>query len=1728
MSQDFNHSMQFSSEVFNQLVLPEELPVILNQLGRYEAETTEEDAEGAAEISAFDPESNRLFVVNAVENAIDILDLSDINNPSLISSIDLNPVGAGGNSVAVKNGIVAVAVANDPEQEPGVVAFYNTEGTLIDRVTVGALPDMVTFSPDGTKVIVANEGEPNEDDPSIDPEGSVSIIDISEGIENATVTTAEFTAFNGQEERLRSRGVRIFEGRTFAQDAEPEYITVSEDSTTAYVTLQENNAVAVVDLTTEEVRGIQPLGTKNYQPGTPTLTNYTWDLSEEVLGTTPAGQEIFLGGMSGLYYQGTTEEGLLEFVATTDRGPNGEPTDVDGDGDNERPFILPDYQPRLVRFTLDRESGEITISEQVELFRADGETPITGLPNLQAGEPGTAYTDEVPVDLEGNTLENDPFGADLESIVVAADGSYWLSDEYRPSIYHFAADGTLIDRFVPEGTAAAAGEEEGTFGTETLPAVYAQRRENRGFEGMAYDAERNQLFAFIQSPLDNPDISNAEAEEQELESDQNSLNSQVLRILRVDPETGEPTGEYVYLLEGSTEVDKIGDAVHIEGNKFYVIERDSGTESNSKKFIFEIDLTGATNILGTELSNATDTDNALEGMSADRLAEMGIQTVTKTKVLNLPSIGYQAGDKPEGLALVDDGSLAVINDNDFGILDEEIPVDGSVPLNPDPVPTVLGLIDFDPTTLDASDEDGEINLQNYPIYGLFMPDAIASYNLLGETYYITANEGDARDEDVTVADITLDPNAFPNAEELQADDVLGRLEISSIDGDTDGDGDYDRIFTYGGRSFSIWDSRGNLVYDSGDDFETITSQFFPELFNSEGTLDSFDSRSTAKGPEPEGVVIGEIGGKNYAFIGLERIGGVMIYDVSDPTAPEFVTYQNFTDEAGNAIDLGPEGLTFISGEDSPNGEPTLVVTNEISNTTTTFDVDLSDETYTLQLLHASDQEAGVDALTDAPNFSAVLGALRDDYENTLVLSSGDAYIPGPFFSASDSVYGGEGRGDILIQNELGFSAIAFGNHEFDFGTGTVADLINPDEESGYPGTNFPYLSSNLDFSTDEDLAPLVTDNGQLANEIPNSIAGNTIVDVNGEQIGVFGATTPTLGSISSPGDVGISPIDFDSSNPEDIAALAAEIQTAVDRFLEFNPDVNKVVLLAHMQQISVEEQLAEQLRNVDIIVAGGSNTLLADESDRLRTGDEAEGAYPILKEDADGNPIAVVNTDGNYKYLGRLVVEFDSEGIILPNSIDPEISGAYATDEEGVAAVEGTPDPEIVEITEQLQTTISEQDGNIFGNTEVYLNGNRTDVRTQETNLGNLTADANLALAQQTDETVTISIKNGGGIRDDIGDVIVPPGSTSPEDIERVPPPANELAGKEEGDISQLDISNSLRFNNDLTLLTLTAEELLTVIEHGVAATAEGETPGQFPQVSGVRFSFDATLEAGDRVQSLAVVDEEGNIIDTVVQDGELQGDATRTFRIVTLGFLADGGDDYPFPTEETVNRVDLVTEDSENPDPDSRTGEATFAPDGSEQDALAEYLASDFNETSFNIEDTAPEADTRIQNLAVREDTVLSDSDFLDTEIYRFRRLGEDTSSYLYATGEEAQNIRDNLTNTYEEEGVAFEVGLEASDELIPLYRFQSNNNPGRYLYVGEEERVNINENFSESFAEEGLAFYVYGVGAEVATEFIRFRNLNSPENYLYATGEEAQGIRDNFATTFAEEGAAFEVDIV
>ena len=482
-------------------------------LGRYETGLFDGSA---AEIPAYDPVTRRLFVTNSAANSVDILDVSNPAMPTLFNSIG---VGGGPNSVAFANGIMAVAVENSPNQQPGTVAFYDASGNFLNAVGVGALPDGLTFSPNGTTLVVANEGEPEGYAAGqFDPEGSISVIDLSGGVASATVSTAGFGAFNGT---TLDPSVRIFgPGATVAQDLEPEYVAFSADGQTAYVSLQENNAIATVDIATATVTNIAGLGFKDHR-------------------------------------------------------------------------------------------------------------------------------------LAGNAL-------------------------------------------------------------------------------------------------------------------------------------------------------------------------------------------------------------------------------------------------------------------------------------------------------DASDRDGGINIQNWPVYGMYQPDAIATYEVGGQTLIVTANEGDAREydgfeEEARIKDLVLDPTAFPNAAELQLDQNLGRLTVTTTLGDTDGDGDYDELYALGARSFSIFQPDGTLVFDSGDALEQITAAEIPDFFNSTNDETDPDGRSDAKGPEPEGIALGEIDGATYAFVGLERVGGVAMFDITDPANVSFVDYLNPRDFLADpttsaAGDLGPEGLLFISAADSPTGSPLLVVTNEVSGTTSIYSV----------------------------------------------------------------------------------------------------------------------------------------------------------------------------------------------------------------------------------------------------------------------------------------------------------------------------------------------------------------------------------------------------------------------------------------------------------------------------------------------------------------------------------------------------------------------------------------------------------------------------------------------------------------------------------------------------------------------------------------------------------------------------------------------------------------------
>ncbi len=1117
--------------------------------------------EGAAEISAYDATTQKLFVTNAELNRIDVLDLSNQSNVTRLTSIDISAYGGNVNSVAVDGGRLAMAIEADVKQDPGKVVVLSTDDfSELASVTVGALPDMVTFTPDGNFILSANEGEPNADY-SVDPDGTVSIIDTSD----YSVTTLDFSAFNDQEEALEAEGMRVFgPGADLAADVEPEYITVSDDSATAWVALQENNAIAEVDLASKTITAIHPLGFKDYS---------------------------------------------------------------------------------------------------------------------------------------------------------------------------------------------------------------------------------------------------------------------------------------------------------LEENAF-----------------------------------------------------------------------------------------------------------------------------------DASDKDGEINITTWPVQGIYMPDSLASYAVNGTTYLVTANEGDAREydtfeEEARIEDLALDETAFPDAATLQTDDAIGRLKVTTTLGDTDNDGDYDELYSFGARSFTIWSDEGEVVFDSGSDIETFTSILNSSIFNQDEG--EFDERSDAKGPEPEGLAIGEVDGTVYAFVGLERTGGVMVYDITTPESASFVQW------ISTEGDVAPEGLLFIDEID------TLVVSNEVSGTVSTYAIgepDYVEETYTLQLLHFADAEAGLLASETAPNLAALVDVFEDEYANSITLSGGDNFIPGPFLAAGTDPgvadvleeitgisYASQGTVDIAIHNVIGVEASTIGNHEFDLGSRALKDAF------AY-AADFPYLSANLDFSGDDDLNGLYVDTVAqegLENELASDLAGNivpsAVLEEGGEKIGLVGATTQLLESISSP-----SGTEVIGTDQNDMELLAAQLQPVIDDLVA--QGVNKIILMAHLQVIANEIELAGKLSGVDIILAAGSNTRLGDSDDEAVAFDghaaEFVDTYPLELTDKDGNTTLLVNTDNEFTYLGRLVVDFDADGNIITDSIETNtsINGAYAATEEHVAEAwgvevddlattafaEGTRGSDVAALTDAVQDVIDEKNSNIFGYSDVYLEGERALVRSEETNLGNLSADANAYVAElaigseAASSTYIVSLKNGGGIRAQIGTVSAP----DPVDgtTEQLPPA--------DGTVTQLDVENSLRFDNQLMMFDTTPEGLKAILEHGVA---EGTLQGRFPQVGGVSFSWDPDVEAGERISDIALVGDD--YIVPLYDDGVLLATAPDTISLVTLSFLAQGGDGYPMKengdnfryiidNSDHVYDYFLTPIDGKIPATDSAsaitaiiTGEKTDAgniswasgdPEGGELKTIAETLRDDLG-FAIGVASTVP-----------------------------------------------------------------------------------------------------------------------------------------------------------------------------
>lgn len=412
---------------------------------------------------------------------------------------------------------------------------------------------------------------------------------------------------------------------------------------------------------------------------------------------------------------------------------------------------------------------------------------------------------------------------------------------------------------------------------------------------------------------------------------------------------------------GAVEVGALPDMVGLTPGGSRAVTANEGEPADD----FSIDPVGSVSIIDLPGTVAAPTQSDVRFAGFEEFEEGGSKTLDPAIRIFGPNphgdLPVSRNLEPEYVAISPDGSTgyaALQEANAVAVIDLDnaevtdiwplTPIDHSQPGN----------------GLDVSDRDGAINIDNWPILGLQMPDGIYAYDAGGQTYLVTINEGDAREwgdyvEPSRIAGLGqggLAPICETNpAFGLTAPEQLGRLNVTTASGLSDDGSCYEQLYSFGSRSISIWTTTGELVYDSGDGIEQVIAEALPEYFNSNHSESNFEGRSDDKGPEPENAVIGTVGERTYVFVGLERVGGVIVFDITDPADTQYVTYINRRDFGvsgeddiegaqdpaavlESAGDLGPEGLFFVPASESPTGEPIVIVGSEVSGTVTFFGV----------------------------------------------------------------------------------------------------------------------------------------------------------------------------------------------------------------------------------------------------------------------------------------------------------------------------------------------------------------------------------------------------------------------------------------------------------------------------------------------------------------------------------------------------------------------------------------------------------------------------------------------------------------------------------------------------------------------------------------------------------------------------------------------------------------------
>ncbi len=699
--------------------------------------------------------------------------------------------------------------------------------------------------------------------------------------------------------------------------------------------------------------------------------------------------------------------------------------------------------------------------------------------------------------------------------------------------------------------------------------------------------------------------------------------------------------------------------------------------------------------------------------------------------------------------------------------------------------------------IDASDKDNGINFANYPVLSMYNPDGIDILTVDGKDYIVTPNEGDSQDYDGyseeervgKLENIKLNADNYKGytqgeldalvADGLFEDEKLGRLKITTVEGKNDV-GEYEALYGYGGRSFSIFNAEDmSLVFDSGNDFEKITSLALPAYFNTTDDELAMDGRSDDKGPEPEDIEIGRIGDNQYAFIALERIGGIIVYDVSNPKAPVFDQYftsRIFNDKEATG-DLAPEGQYFLSADQSPTGNALLIVGNEVSGTVAVFEIKENTNT-DITILHTNDIHGraleGRYAGMGMAKVATLVSEERAKNENILLLDAGDTFH-GTTFATLE-----QGESMVKLMNAMGYDFMVPGNHDFNYGYERLLELEKMAE--------FEIICANI----------LDKDGNLIFKEY-------AIKEIGGIKVAVFGLATPETTY---------------KTHPDNVKGLTFKdpVVAAKEMVRKIGTSADVIIALAHLgiaeSSTDTSLEVAKEVDGIDLIVDGHSHTVL--------TNGIVENNTMIVSVGEYNKNLGIVNVEVKDKVVSNITSRLFSKSQAANINEDTGISG----------------------VMKEIQDSQAKVLSQVVGNSLVILDGERGQVRTGETNLGNLITDAMIA-----ESGAEIAFTNGGGIRASI-------------DI---------------GEITKGEVITVLPFGNYIVTKELKGMEIKEVLEHGTSSYPEAK--GAFPHVGGLNYSINSSKDVGNRVVDIRV--------------GEKPIDLNKKYVVATNDFLAAGGDGY-------------------------------------------------------------------------------------------------------------------------------------------------------------------------------------------------------------------------------------------